>query len=227
MDNKQIHAGNEQYDENFYNHMKTDSYRYGSGLVQILSLVAKYVRPRSVLDVGCAIGTWLEFWQKNFGAEIYGIDGDYVDRSQLLIDEKFFQAANLEERINFDRRFDLVETLEVAEHLTHARADCFVEDLTRLSDVILFSAAIPGQGGTNHVNEQWQSYWAEKFLRFNYVAVDCIRPQVWTRNDIVAHYRQNILIYVKSSELYRYPELQEFYLKHRDATILDAVHPEL
>lgn len=227
MENKQAHAGNEQYDENFYSHMKTDSYRYGSGLIQILSFVAKYVHPRSILDVGCGIGTWLEFWQKNFGAEVYGIDGDYVNRSHLLIDEKFFQPVNLEESINFDRRFDLVETLEVAEHLTPARADSFVEDLTRLSDVILFSAAVPAQGGTNHVNEQWQSYWIQKFLKFGYVCIDCIRPIIWEDNRIDVRRKQNPFIYVKSSELYRYPELQEFYLKHRDVTVPDIIHPQM
>ena len=40
-------------------------------------------------------------------------------------------------------------------------------------------------------------------------------------------YRQNILLYAKSSELYRYPELQEFYLKHREGIFLDAVHPKM
>ncbi|MBR0289464.1 MAG: hypothetical protein IJQ82_10830 [Selenomonadaceae bacterium] len=169
----------------------------------------------------------LEAIQLGGGMNVYGIDGDYVDRAQLFIDEKFFHPANIEERITLERRFDLVESLEVAEHLTPARADSFVEDLTKLSDVILFSAAIPAQGGTNHVNEQWQSHWAEKFLRFGYVGIDCIRPSVWNNGNAAIHYRQNILIYAKGSELYRYPELQEFYLKHRDATIFNAVHPEM
>ena len=224
MDNKQAHAGEQAYDEKFYSGQKNGSFKSASA---ILPLVAKLVHPRTVVDVGCGVGTWLAVWQKIFGSEIYGIDGDYVDRSQLLIDAENFHPANLEERITLQRRFDLAMTLEVAEHLTPARADSFVEDLTRLSDVILFSAAIPAQGGTNHVNEQWQSYWAQKFLRLGYVAVDCIRPQIWTRDDVELWYRQNILLYAKSSELYRYPELQDFYLKHRDGTFLDAVHPKI
>ena len=207
LENKQARAGEQSYGEKFYRIQKNFSYQ--AALV-IIPFVTQYIHPHTVIDVGCGVGTWLAAWQKIFGAEVYGIDGDYVDRSQLFIDEEFFQPFNLEERIIADGRFDLAMTLEVAEHLSPARADSFVEDLTRLSDVILFSAAIPAQGGTNHVNEQWQSYWAEKFSRFGYVAVDCIRQKIWMNNDVVAHYRQNILIYVKSSELYRYPELQEF-----------------
>jgi len=223
LENKQAHAGGQTYDEKFYRAQKDASFKSASA---ILPLVAEFVHPRSVVDVGCGVGTWLTVWQKIFGTEIYGIDGDYVDRSQLFIDAENFHPANIEERITLERRFDLAMTLEVAEHLTPARADSFVEDLTRLSDVILFSAAIPAQGGTNHVNEQWQSYWAGKFLRFGYVAINCIRPQFWTRDDVGFWYTQNILIYTKSSELYRYPELQEFYLKHRNEAIFDAVHPK-
>ncbi len=193
----------------------------------ILPIVNEVVRPRTVVDVGCGIGSWLAVWQRNFGAEIYGIDGDYLDRSQLLIDEKFFHPANIEERINLERRFDLAMCLEVAEHLTPARADSFVEDLTRLSDVILFSAAIPAQGGTNHVNEQWQSYWVEKFLRLGYVCVDFVRPKIWNATNLPPWRKANTLLFVKRTELYHYPELQDFYLKHRDATFFNVVHPEL
>ena len=103
----------------------------------------------------------------------------------------------------------------------------FVEDLTKLSDIILFSGAIPGQGGTNHVNEQWHSYWIEKFLRFGYVAIDCIRPLIWNIHQLDVCYRSGLFLYVNRNELYRYPELQEYYLKHRDDTVYDYVHPEM
>ena len=219
----QNHAGNEAYDENFYRMQKDGSYRSAT---IILPVLMKYVRPRNVIDIGCGVGTWLAVW-KNFGAEVHGLDGDYVDRSQLFIPAENFHPANLEERFSINAKFDLVETLEVAEHLTPARADSFVEDLTKLGDVILFSAAIAGQGGNNHVNEQMQSYWAEKFLRLGYVGIDCIRPQVWNNRQIESWYRQNVIVYVKSTELYRYPELQKYYLEHHDGTIYDAVHPEI
>ncbi|MBQ6297893.1 MAG: class I SAM-dependent methyltransferase [Selenomonadaceae bacterium] len=213
------------YNANFYKAQKAGSL---NSATEVLKVVANFVHPRSVVDIGCGVGGWLAVWGKMIdrgGIIICGVDGDYVDRSQLFIDEKFFHPANLEERVTFEYHFDLAMSLEVGEHLTPARADSFVEDLTLMSDVILFSAAIPRQGGTNHINEQWQSYWAKKFLRFGYVGIDCIRPKIWDNDKISCWYRQNILIYAKASELYRYPELQEFYLKHRDVTIYDMVHP--
>lgn len=217
MDNKQF------YTENFYRAQKEGSLRSAE---EILPIVAKFIHPRSVIDVGCGVGGWLAVWQSLInGIAIYGADGDYVDRSQLFIAEENFYPTNLEERITLRRRFDLAMSLEVAEHLTPARGDSFVEDLVSLSNVILFSAAIPKQGGTNHINEQWQSYWAQKFSQYGYVGIDCIRPKIWTNDRVETWYRQNTLLYVYHSLLYRYPELQEFYLRYREVTIFDMVHP--
>lgn len=220
---KQAHAGDTPYDESFYR-ANTDGSRRVAQIA--LPIVSEYIHPRSVVDVGCGVGGWLEFWQKNYGAEVYGIDGDYVDRNWLLIDKKFFHPHNLEERLNVDKKFDLAECLEVAEHLTPERANSFVEDLTKLSNVVLFSAAIPGQGGENHVNEQFPSYWVKKFLNNGYVCIDCIRSRMWNNQQMEVFYRNTTFIFVKSTELYRYPELQKYYLEHRDSTIYDVVHPE-
>lgn len=182
-ENEQIHAGDRDYDEAFLKKQKEIEFRYAS---VILPVVSRFVHPQSVVDVGCCLGGWLDYWQKIFGVkEILGLDGDYVELSELSIDQKNFMSVNLEERINLDRRFDLVQSMEVAEHLTPERAESFVEDLTKLGDVILFSAAVTTAPGHNHVNCQWQSYWLKKFLKFGYVAVDCIRRQIWYHDDLI------------------------------------------
>ena len=221
----QAHAGNQPYDSKFFKEQQGAMQMAGV----ILPVVEKYVHPKSVVDIGCGIGSWIAMWKKLFGAKVCGIDGDYVDHTQLLIDEEEFYPANLEGgwTESLDKKFDLVESLEVAEHLSPSRADSFVEDLTKLGDVILFSAAIVGQGGTNHVNEQMQSYWAKKFLRLGYVGVDCIRPKVWDSAYLPPWRKQNTIIYVDSKKLYHYPELQKYYLDHGENVIYDLVHPDL
>ena len=211
------------YNENFYRSQKDASYRSAE---VIIPLVMKYVQPRSVIDVGCGVAPWLSVFQK-FGARVYGVDGDYVDRTQLYIDQNDFHPANLEERLNVGERFDLAMTMEVAEHLSPARADTFVEDLTKLSDVVLFSAAAAAQGGDHHINEQMPSYWASKFARHGYVCIDCIRPQVWTDQRIQVWYRQNVLLFVNIDALKNYWELKVFYLEHRNSTVIDIIHPQM
>jgi len=73
-----------------------------------------------------------------------------------------------------------------------------VENLVNLSDIILFSAAIPNQGGDRHVNEQWPSYWVKKFKERGYVAIDPIRGAMEKIQAVQPFYIQNLLIYVKA-----------------------------
>lgn len=212
----------EAYDEKFYRAQKDGSFESAKTIIPI---VREFIKPKVVMDIGCGLGTWLAVW-KSFGAEVIGIDGDYVNRDMLYIDKENFIAANLaENHVDVGGKVDLVESLEVAEHLPESRAEGFVQNLTEISDVVLFSAAIPFQGGTNHINEQWQSYWAEIFEKFGYVPVDCIRHQVDKLAGVILCYVQNSLIYVKESSLHQYPLLYDYYVKHHGQQILDYVHP--
>lgn len=96
--------------------------------------------------------------------------------------------------------FELAQSLEVAEHLYQEYAPNFVKLLTSLSDVVLFSAAIPYQGGVHHVNEQPPAYWAELFAKEGYVCIDCLRERIWEDDSISTWYRQNIMIFVHESK---------------------------
>ncbi len=183
----------------------------------VVPMVYDLLKPASVLDVGCGAGTWLAAWRSAGVSEVVGVDGDYVDRARLQIPSDAFVSANLQQSFSLDRTFDLVQTLEVAEHLDEANADTFVESLARHGDTILFSAAVPGQGGTHHVNEQWPSYWAEKFAKAGYTCYDFLRPRIWTDQRIAWFYRQNILLFARGRSL----DLDGAEIP------LDLVHPEM
>jgi hypothetical protein len=96
----------------------------------------------------------------------------------------------------------------VAEHLPESRAASFVNSLTNLGPVVLFSAAIPCQGGDGHINEQWPGYWAELFARSGFVAIDCIRSRVWDNEQVAYYYAQNMVLYVSRERLDDYPLLR-------------------
>lgn len=213
------------YDENFYRAQKDGSYR--SAELTIPALLRYIPKPKTVVDVGCGLGTWLAVFKQQ-GAEVIGVDGDYVQKDMLYIAKDEFVEADLEhESIGSDgQRFDLAVSLEVAEHLSAKRAPGFIHDLTTLSDMVFFSAAVPLQGGTNHINEQWQSYWAGLFAAEGYVCIDCIRPQIWGHQEIKIEYQQNILLYVKEIALCHFPRLWDFYLaRQHEPQLLDMIHP--
>ena len=151
----------------------------------------------SVVDVGGGIGVWLDECKQQMGANFsYGfvLDGNYIDDKEKLVNKDEFIVCDLENKLNLDDKFDLVICLEVAEHLPEERAESFVEDLTKLGDFVLFSAAIPYQGGNGHINEQPVSYWIELFAKRGYEAYDIIRPNIYMDQNIPFWYRNNIIL---------------------------------
>jgi SAM-dependent methyltransferase len=152
----------------------------------------------SVVDFGCGIGTWLKAF-KNCGAgEILGLNGEWCERELLFkyIDENEFQCIDLERPVHLNKTYDLVISLEVAEHLSEQAADTFVQSLVDAGKMILFSAAIPGQGGFNHVNEQWPSYWENKFQQHGYICYDVIREKIKNDSRIDGWYKQNMFFVI-------------------------------
>src|SRR5690606_35475831 len=138
-----------------------------------------------------------------------------------------FRRTDLGTPISESSRFDLSISLEVAEHLPESRADVFVDNLTRLSDAVLFSAAIPGQGGTGHVNEQWPTYWIERFAARGFRLADVVRPAIWEDDRMPYWYRQNTLLFVKESRLADAPAALREAVERGPVVPLRAVHPIL
>lgn len=163
----------------------------------VLPRVLQFVNPSSVLDIGCGLGTWLSVCQEAGIRDYLGVDGEYVDRSRLTIPLSNFKAQDL--RLSFDlgRKFDLILCLEVAEHIPETAATSLVESIARHGDAILFSAALPGQGGQHHLNEQWPDYWQKKFEQHGFYYHDIIRPHLWKDDNIQWWYRQNIFLLLK------------------------------
>ncbi|UJP64173.1 methyltransferase domain-containing protein [Mongoliitalea daihaiensis] len=167
----------------------------------IVPKIMNLLKPKSVLDVGCGIGTWLNVFSKQGVKEFLGLDGDYVDKELLYkyINPSQFKSIDLEKPFNLKKEFDLVISLEVAEHLKESSADIFIESISKHSNNIIFSAAIPWQGGQNHLNEQWPNYWEAKFKKFGFKIFDLIRPEIWNNEKIEFWYKQNIFLFSKNN----------------------------
>lgn len=184
------------YSTDFYDYIDAGS-RASARVVA--GLIRGEMEVASLLDVGSGHGAWVAEWMSAGVEDAVAVDGDYVERSQLVIPADRFVAHDLATPLDLKRKFDLVQSLEVAEHLPADKAADFVDNLVRHGDAILFSAAVPHQGGEHHVNEQPPQYWRQLFAARGYEVFDWVRPRLAGKREVKAWYRFNSFIYANAA----------------------------
>jgi SAM-dependent methyltransferase len=205
------------YSPQYYKRLKTGACDSAKAIVP---LVYELLHPASVVDLGCGTAAWLAEFKRCGVRDILGVDGPHVPANQLEIDRRNFLAADFSEPFRLQRRFDLAMSLEVAEHLDPTHGDQLVETLTHLAPVVVFSAAVPHQGGEHHANEQWPAYWADRFKGHDFVALDPFRRMLWERVYVEWWYAQNLVLYVRRDCLSRFPSI-----KVENDGIQSYIHP--
>ncbi|MEM6551179.1 MAG: methyltransferase domain-containing protein [Planctomycetota bacterium] len=215
--------GVEEYDRAFFAKQASAG---NPSVARVAPLLIDWLSPKSLVDVGCGLGDWAAGFQALGIEDVTAIDGDYVDRGSLNVPADRFESQDLSRELSVSRRYDLAVCLEVAEHLPPGRAGSFVRELTAASDVVLFSAAIPGQGGTHHINEQWPAYWAERFAESAYRCFDCLRFRFWRDCEVAFWYRQNLLLFARAGSEAE-ACLREVTADLPSAGVRPLVHPEM
>lgn len=210
------------YNEEFYSKHRDSAL---SSAREIVPIVLQFVQPHRVIDVGCGDGSWLSVFREYGVEDVWGVDGSYVSSDVLQIPQSRFISHDLSSPLFVDGEFDLAVSLEVAEHLREDSTETYIHSLTRLAPLILFSAAVPHQGGTSHVNEQWPEYWRDLFQARGYVAVDCIRGRVWQNRKVEWWYAQNTLVFAREDYLNRNARLKEEF-ERTNQSKLSLIHPQ-
>jgi SAM-dependent methyltransferase len=184
------------YSADFYDYIDAGS---RASARTVAGLLLGELNIASLLDVGSGHGAWAAEWIKAGVADVVAVDGDYVNRDQLAVPGERFIAHDLSTPLDLKRRFDLVQSLEVAEHLPATSAAGFVDNLIRHGDVILFSAAVPHQGGEHHVNEQPPEYWRKLFAERGFEVFDWLRPRLSGERQVKPWYRFNSFVYANAA----------------------------
>ena len=192
-------ANTDFYDEEFYKVNAKESY---DSAMKIIEVIKKFYMPKSVFDLGCGVGTWLKAWQDNGAEEILGVDANEMDEKYLYIPRNHLQIVDFEkQKITLEKKFDLAMSLECLEHISNKREDIAIQTLANAADFILFSAAIPYQVGTNHINCHKLTYWVDKFKQEGFACFDIIRPELLKNAVKVGPwYMQNILVFARNDK---------------------------
>jgi SAM-dependent methyltransferase len=199
-------SGQDQYDLEFFRKQAAQS---TAAAEVIVPLVLQYIKARSVVDVGCGVGAWLDVFSRHGAETVLGLDGDWVREEQLLIPRTRFRRTDLNGDWQIEGHFDLAVCLEVGEHLVESASGPLVTRLCKAAPAVLFSAALPGQGGRNHINEQWPEFWNGLFEHEGFCRLDPIRRQIWGKSDVPSWYQQNVYLFVSRQLVAESPVLND------------------
>jgi len=166
---------------------------------EIVPLLISRYAPDSIVDVGCGTGAFANEFLKMGVKDVIGYEGEWMESVPTLLPKDRFIFGDITKPSSTARSYELCVCLEVAEHLDAVDAPVLIDLLTSLSARVVFSAAIPNQGGNHHVNEQWPNYWSKLFMERGFYLEWDPRLDLWNNNKIASCYRQNLLVF--SSEV--------------------------
>lgn len=177
----------------------------------VTKLLDEVIRlPKSILDVGCGVGGWSMAYKERGIEKITMLDHPSNKKGNLLFQENEFHNIDFETSVPPVYPAELVICFEVLEHIHAHRCHAVIEYLTKCSDTILFSAAIPGQHGYKHVNENFSPYWEAVFAQFGFKKYDIIRPLILFNDSIEYFIRQNAFLFVKGNGLLHTTDHKKF-----------------
>ena len=143
--------------------------------------VQRIVQARSVVDVGGGEGWWAAEFALLGARAVCIDDGSATELADRVEHVRHDVSAGLPTNLG---SFDLALSLEVLEHLDREGGDRLVAALCELAPNVLFSAAVPGQGGHGHLNEQWPDYWVERFRGRGFDCSGALRWSLWDNESV-------------------------------------------
>lgn len=181
----------------------------------IADRIVQDLRPRTVLDAGCAMG-YLVAALRERGVEAYGIDiSDYAICCVREDIRPYCAVGSLLDPLpeGLPEQYDVVVTIEVLEHLYADTGKKAIQNLCSLADTVIFSSSPDDFTEKTHLNVQQREYWARLFAENGFYDDLNYRPTYITYH--AACYR-------KKSDVLRQIEDYE-----RNIRLMDGVHRDM
>jgi SAM-dependent methyltransferase len=188
---------NNSYNDHYFN-SKIFDYDYAP----IANAIKAQYAPKSIIEIGCGNGDLSKLLSRE-GIAVTAIDGysapnfskdNLITFYKVDLNEAFAVKAFF---TSLDRKFDVAICMEVAEHLKPEVSEQLIESLTSVSDVIIFSAAVPEQGGDGHINCRNRLFWHNLFEQNKFFLRDTIRSKIRQNPRVGRWYALNTLDYTR------------------------------
>lgn len=154
------------YSRDFHKSIENDEYPQA---VRLASYIKNYMRPSKFIDFGCSTGLYLREMQiqiPELESVGYEFSKDAVDMALC----KNVIEFDLTKKLDIDKKENTLGLcLEVLEHIDDSNWLPVLKNLSSLCDTIIFSAAVPGQGGTGHINCRNKIDWIYRFHTLGWI----------------------------------------------------------
>lgn len=186
-------------------------YNYESAKKILSVIVPLLPKVSSVLDLGCGLGAWSSVLEEQLNPKLELIDHPATPIEELLVEDKsVFKPLNLDISLPCEGQRDMILCIEVLEHFKEEVALRLHDFICNSTDLVLFSAAVPGQGGIGHINCRRHSYWHDKFSNRGFKYFDGFKSEIvhdqaipfWLRQNLFIYYRDNYSSYFKGRANY-------------------------
>jgi hypothetical protein len=163
-------VGDGSFDEFYFRNCCGDPYRRTEAHLRMFAGIADRIvadiHPATVLDAGCAIGLLVEVLRDR-GVDACGIDLSSYAISQVdaRVRDRCRHASIVDD---FDRRYDLIVSIEVLEHIPARDAEAAIANFCRHTDDVLFSSSPLDYREPTHVNVHPPEHWAAEFARHGF-----------------------------------------------------------
>jgi SAM-dependent methyltransferase len=130
----------------------------------------------TVVDFGCGLGDYARAF-KFAGLKVEAYDGN---PNTEAISEGTGKVLDLSKPFYLGKKFDVVMSLEVGEHIPAEFEDQFIDNITKHAKKhLIISWAVEGQGGSGHVNCKNNDYIIEQVVdrgfKYNAEASEALR----------------------------------------------------
>lgn len=189
------------YNDDFFLWHNKNAHEYS---VKTMDWFCDHFEPRSVIDYGCGIGSYLLSAHNKGIKDLKGFDigGEFARKYTPKEIQKFIEYRDCTEEIKTGK-YECVISFETAEHIEPAGTDIFVSNLVNsLKDfgLLLFTGAPPGQDGTGHINCQPKEYWIGKFEAYGLDRSNSLEKNIkeaWAELGAPKYILDNLLVFVK------------------------------